>query len=113
MNNLNDIFVSQNQDEKNDIAGKITYTDILESIPGDKLDKPIENWNSIYKTEWRWRFLKLTYKNKLRSERYVLEISYVTNNQRYYFNRFGEWVKRDVDPQYDYFVDKEYYVYTM
>ena len=106
---LSNIFISQNESINNDISGKLTYTSILESIPENKLEKPLENWNNKYKTEWRWRFLRIKYQN---IERYVVEISYTSNNKRLYFNRFGEWVERDVDQLYDQFVEKIYYVYS-
>lgn len=99
-----DIFVRQ--EESNDISGKITVTNILEMMPGDTLKKPIPNWENEYKTEWRWRFLDLT------PEKQVLELSYITNGQRLYFNRYGQWVERNIDPIYDKYVKDEYYFYT-
>ncbi len=106
---LNNIFISQNESTNNDISGKLTYTSIFESIPENKLETPIKNWNNKYKTEWRWRFLRIIYQN---IERYVVEISYTNNNKRLYFNRFGEWVEREVNSFYDQFVEKTYYVYS-
>ena len=109
----NSIFISHNEANKdNDIAGKLTYTSIFESIPENKLEKRLDDWNKKYKTEWRWRFLRINYppiKN-----RYVVEISYMKYNseKRMYFNRYGEWVERIVSPIYDQFVEKEYFVYA-
>ena len=115
MDNNSSIFMCQNETNDNDIAGKITYTNIINTIPEEKLDKPIIDWKKKYKTEWRWRFLKLTESssNKKR-ERNVVEISYQKNNsnKRVYFNRHGEWVERVVDPVFDSFVEKEFYIYT-
>lgn len=103
------IFITQSEQNNNDISGKITYTSILESMPANKLEAPLKNWNKHYKTEWRWRFLKLSDTNM---ERFVVEISYTNSNERMYFNRFGEWVNRNIDKYYDQFVEKEYYAYT-
>ena len=111
-NNNKSIFISNNDhDEYNDIAGKLTYTSIYETIPDNKVEKQLNNWNKIYVTEWRWRFLRINYNNK---NRYVVEISFIKYNsdKRMYFNRFGNWVERIVDPIYDKFVEKEYFVYT-
>ena len=119
MENNSSIFMSQNDATDNDIAGKITYTNIINTIPEDKSEKQLPDWKKKYNTEWRWRFLKLTtsYENKkenIKQERHVVEISYQKNNsnKRIYFNRHGQWVEREVDPIFDNFVKKEYYVYT-
>lgn len=112
----NSIFISHNEINKyNDIAGKLTYTNIYESIPENKLEKQLENWNKKYSTEWRWRFLRISCQSgNNKKNRYVAEISYIKNNsnKRMYFNRYGEWVDRVVDQVYDQFVEKEYFVYT-
>jgi len=116
----NSIFISQNEANKNaDISGKLTYTSILESIPENKLEKPIREWNKQYKTEWRWRFLRIKIieikdNKQINKEKHVVEISYLkyNSNKRMYFNRFGNWVEDFVDPTYDLFIEKEYYVYT-
>ena len=52
MDNNSSIFMSQNETNDNDIAGKITYTNIINTIPEEKLDKPIIDWKKKYKTEW-------------------------------------------------------------
>lgn len=103
----NSIFISQNEIDDDDISGKLTYTNILETIPNSKLETPIVEWQKNHKTEWRWRFLKF-------DNRHVAEISYVDRiaNKRLYFNKHGEWVERVVSPVYDPYVDKIYYVYT-
>lgn len=109
MDNKN-IFLSQTDQstDNNDIAGKITYTNIIEEIPKNKLTKQIKNWEKQYKTEWRWRFLK-------DKERRVVEISYINRDtkQRMYFNKYGNWTKDVLIPQEcDVLVYEEYYVYT-
>lgn len=113
---LSNIFMSNEECNNSDISGKLTYTSILESIPENKLSEPLNNWESKYRTEWRWRFLKINYQHTKTMnivERYVVEISYMKrDHKRYYFNRFGEWVERYVDPFYDQFIEKVYYVYN-
>ena len=104
----NSIFISQNENNiDNDIAGKLTYTNIIETIPDNKIETQLTNWKKKYKTEWRWRFLFLKNKD-------VIEISYLKNNsnKRIYFNRYGQWVERTIDPIFDLFVKKKYYFYT-
>lgn len=116
MKNQN-IFLSQTDPDSNigggkdniDISGKITYTSVIESIPENKLEKPIPEWQTKYKVEWRWRFLK-------DGQRHVVEISYVDKKNikdRLYFNKYGQWIKQNIGPEYDQFVVKEYYVYTL
>jgi len=106
---MSSIFLSQN--DSNDISGKITYTDILESIPENKLEERLDGWEKLYETEWRWRFLEIPNQGTTRN---VIEISYLRkkSNKRIYFNKYGEWVKRDVDPIFDQYIKKVYYVYT-
>lgn len=113
MDYSNSIFISQSEAGKDsDISGKVTYTSIFESIPENKLEKPLANWNKKYKTEWRWRFLRINFAQM--KDRYVVEISYIkyNSNKRIYFNRYGEWVERVIDPIYDKFVEQEYFVYA-
>lgn len=122
----NSIFISNTS--SNDISGKITLTNVLNVIPPDSLEKPIDNWKLKYKTEWRWRILELISENisdndrekqsdmksKKNKTRRVVEISYIKydSNKRIYFNRYGEWVERNIDPIYDKFVTKQYFYYT-
>lgn len=109
------IFISQTEADDNDISGKITYTEILNSMPHNKVETQMDNWRKIYSTEWRWRFLRFTIiDNDKEIDKYVVEISYMKydSNKRVYFNRYGQWVVRDIDKAYDNFVEKEYYVYT-
>ena len=101
------IFVQQNTDFDTDISGKITYTSIIESIPETSIKEPISDWKKKYKKEWRWRFIEL-------NKRLIVEISHIENdsNERMYFNRYGEWLHREIDPVYDKYVKEEYYYYT-
>ena len=101
---MNDIF-AKNDSSSNDISGKLTYTNVYESIPQNKVTVPIPNWQSQYTTEWRWRFFNF-------DDRFVTEISFVKNNVRTYFNKHGVWVQRNVDPGYDKYVTKVYYAYS-
>lgn len=105
--NTNSIFITQTEFGNNCI-NKITLTDIMETIPKNRSEKPMENWSDHKKIEWRWRFLKLP------NDKQIVEISYIEskNKDRIYFNKSREWVKRIVDPVYDQFVVKEFYYYT-
>jgi len=103
------IFIKQDEINSNntDISGKVTYTNIMSTIPqGYKLE-PINNWQENYSTEWRWRFLQLT-KNKM-----SVEISKINrkNEDRVYLNRYKKWVNRDVPKEYDSYVIKTCYYY--
>ncbi|ARF09578.1 hypothetical protein Indivirus_1_201 [Indivirus ILV1] len=100
------IFLTQSSNTDNNISGKISYTSVIESIPENKLNSPISNWEKDYNTEWRWRFMK-------DNERHIVEISKKNKGEsRLYYNKYGEWVVRNIDDSYDKFVVKEYYVYT-
>lgn len=101
------IFLPQTSD--NNISGKITYTNIMETIPSDKLESSKEGWNQLHKTEWRWRFIKLPPSNKL-----TVEISYINHDsdKRIYFNKHGDWVERKIPQAFDSYVVKEYYYYS-
>jgi len=86
---------------------KLTYTDIVKTIPNGHVYEQITDWKNKYKTEWRWRFLDLD------EHRRVVEISKIDNNttdRLYYTN--GEWYKRDIDAIYDNCVVKLIYYYT-
>lgn len=102
---MNNIFEScDNNDE--DINHKVTYTNIMETIPPNHTTISIPNWEKTYNTEWSWRFLKF-------DDRFVTEISHKQKNEdRKYFNKFGEWVTIQHDPSYDKYVTEQYYVYT-
>ena len=105
----NNIFVSQNTlTDINDISGKITYTNIMDLIPNGNTEKKLNNWEHQYTTEWRWRFLELP------EDRITIEMSFIKNDNkdRIYFNRYGQWVNRYVDPIYDNYVTKQYYYYS-
>lgn len=102
----NSIFISHSEGSQ-DISGKITLTNILNLIPENSTKDQIINWKKSYKTEWRWRFLGLN------PERKVVEISFInSDNKRVYFNRYGNWVERNIDPEYDKFVIDQYFYYT-
>ena len=107
----NIIFISQSSGSSKDISGKITFTNIMNVIPKDNYDKPQDNWRKHNKTEWRWRFLEIPSEKNIRK---VIEISYMKpdSNKRIYFNRYGDWVERDIDPIFDQFVTKQHYYYT-
>lgn len=105
----NNIFISHNDvTSDNNISGKITYTNIIETIPPQKTTTKNENWKNEGKTEWRWRFLEFGKK------KFVVEISFMKHDsdKRKFFNKYGEWVERDLDPVYDQYVVEEYFYYT-
>lgn len=105
----NSIFISQTELNKNqNISGKISLTNILDSIPEGSVETRRKGWRKDKQNEWRWRFLKLPERNL------TVEISKLKYNKdtRLYLNNKGKWVKRDISPLYDIFVDREYYYYT-
>lgn len=103
----NSIFVTQEEASSNDIAGRITYTNIVDTIPENSSESPLPGWKQNKKMEWRWRFLDLP------DGRHTVEISFMKSDSdsRIYFNKTGQWVKRFVHPAYDKFVTKEFYYY--
>lgn len=104
---INSIFITQDE-IKEDISGKVTSTEILETIPKNRSLTPIKDWQKSKTTEWRWRFLTLP------GDRFIVEISYINknSNDRIYFNRYGQWVKRDISPEFDRYVTKTYFCYS-
>jgi len=104
---MNQNIFSPCDDFNDDINGKLTYTNIIDSIPKNYYKKPIENWEQDNKTEWRWRFLK--YNNKK-----TIEISYLKpySNKRMFFNKMGTWTNCEVSRIYDDCVFKECYYYA-
>ena len=106
----NSIFFTQDELNKNkggNISGKISYTNIMDTIPKESLEKPLKNWEQQKKTEWRWRFLKFP------DDRVTVEISFKKpDEERIYFNKKGEWVERFVDPVFDDYVEKSFYYYA-
>lgn len=102
----NSIFISR--DKTKSLNGKLTFTNVFETIPDGSVEKPSEeDWKSQGKTEWRWRFLQIGGKS-------TVEISCLKpdSNKRLYFNNKGEWVNREVDPVFDQFVTKERFYYS-
>ncbi len=88
------------------MTGKLTYTNILETIPKKSQKQPTPDWKKDYSYEWRWRFLEMKGK-------YILELSRQDrDDNRMYFNKYGEWVKKKVNSLYDNYVVEEYYYYV-
>ncbi len=105
---MDSIFITQSEvdRESKDLSGHLTETNILNTIPTNSSDSPLENWEAAGKSEWRWRFMEFMNKN-------TVEISYKKPNEpRLYFNRHGEWIARDVPKIYDEYVTRQYYVYS-
>ncbi len=116
MDTTDSVFIPQHTGYP-DVAGMITYTEFIDSIPADRHEVPIIDWQKHYKTEWRWRFLKFPVGSRdgRESDRHVIEISYVnaSSPNRVYLNRYGEWVERKVDSIFDDYVAKSFFVYTV
>lgn len=106
---MDSIFITQDEiNRSSDIAKKITYTNVMETIPENSSESPLDGWKDERKTEWRWRFMEFANNHK------TVEISYMPyNGKRKYFNRNGEWVERDISEIYDEYVIKEYYYYSV
>jgi hypothetical protein len=105
---IKNIFITNSDSENdNDISGRISATCILNTIPETALIDPIINWRKEYSTEWRWRFLKL-------NEKLTVEISYLTkiNDNRLFYNRYGEWVEKIVPKEYNDAIVKTFYYYV-
>lgn len=102
-----DIFITKSDKEDDDMSGRLTVTSVLNTIPKEAVIERIDNWKSNKNTEWRWRFLEF-------GDRHIVEISYETNNSsdRLYFNKFGEWVQREIPSEYDKYVIKTFYYYN-
>ena len=102
----NSIFISHSEGSQ-DISGKVTMTNIFNLIPENSIKTPISDWKKKYQNEWLWRFLELNPNRK------VVEISFMNkDSKRMYFNRYGIWVEREIDPLYDKYVIDQYYYYT-
>jgi hypothetical protein len=106
--NPNSIFVSQNEVYGDHINGKITFTNVVETIPECSSESPLPGWKKTKNIEWRWRFLDLP------DGRHTVEISFLKTDgkSRIYFNKDGQWVSRFVHPIYDKYVTKEFYYYN-
>ncbi len=106
---IQSIFITNSEDdsESKDISGRVTATCVLTTIPENATVDKMENWEDTMGTEWRWRFLE--YDN-----RRTVEISFVKRESpiRKYYNRYGEWVERDVPKEYDQHVVKTFYYYN-
>lgn len=105
----NSIFISQAEVKKdNDISGKLSMTNILDSIPKGHTETRQKDWRKKKQNEWRWRFLKLPDRDTM------VEISRLKYNKdiRLYLNNKGKWVERDISSVYDIFVEKEYFYYS-
>lgn len=107
-----DIFIKA-VNKKYNLSGKITATNVLETIPVNCLtEQSKQDWRKLGQTEWRWRFLTIGDTKK----KSTVEISYLKYDakpdERVYFNNEGKWVVRNVDPIYDQFVTKTLYYYS-
>ena len=104
---INSIFITQEEIKGSNLSGRITITNIMETIPKESIEKRLDDWEKSFNTEWRWRFLKFP------NGKIIVEISFVKKDvlKRIYFNKKGVWVERNIDPIFDQFVIKEFYYY--
>ena len=107
----NSIFIAHDEDTTDEIS--TTYTEIYDTIPGDKRTTPLPNWRKSYHVEWRWRFLKIPPGILDKKRRFVAEISYINydSKKRVYYNNRGERVYREVPSALDRYVTEEFYSY--
>ena len=96
-----DIFVKSNK--------KLNYKKILETIPPNNYKIPQIDKLKKGLIEWRWRFIQLV------GSKLVVEISHydLKSKTRFYLKESGNWVKRDIPKEYDKFVIKKYYYYSL
>jgi len=101
-----DIFITKSEIE-DDMSGRVTVTCVLNTIPEQAVTDRLTDWKQKMNTEWRWRFLEF-------DDRKTVEISYETSDsdKRLYFNKFGEWVTREVPIEYDKYVIKTFFYYN-
>lgn len=104
---IHSIFITNSECQDADISGKVTTTSVLDTIPKQAVKIKMENWEKTYNTEWRWRFLEI-------NDNKTVEISYYNKNSvdRIYYNKYGEWVTREVPKEYDIHVVETYYYYS-
>ena len=104
-----DIFI------KKDDVGKyeklkldaIDYKEIMSTIPEDSTPEPNPKFLEMGRREWRWRVLEFDKDDK------KMEISYYdpNNKKRYYLNKTGNWIEKDIPITYDKLVTKTNYYY--
>jgi hypothetical protein len=104
------VFMPYSEINKNtNISGKITYTDMLRSIPEGSGEVQMTDWKLTKNKEWRWRFFE--FNNKM-----YTEISNTDKNGNIsYINQYGEIVKKEqheIGPEYDKYIKKVFYYYT-
>lgn len=101
----NSIFITQDEIKRSSLIE--TYTSVINTIPKYAVNTRDPDWRKKYKKEFRWRFLMLPENKK------IAEISHINNDEelRTYFNKYGDWVKRELPSIYDQYVIEEYYYY--
>ena len=105
--NSNSIFLKKDHGADT-IDGKITLTNIMETIPPNSSESPNEESIKSGKTEIRWRILE--FYNDVR----VVEISRMKpkyKGKRKYFTKKGIWRFGEVSAVYDDYVVKQFYYY--
>jgi len=114
---MNNIFLKKaEQQEVKAISSdaentKVSKVEILKSIPQSATKTEQIKLKETH-TEWRWRIFKFPNGNDGQTKESI-EISYIKpNEKRLYVNRNGEWVNREIGPEFDKFVIDQFYHYT-
>ena len=90
---------------------KVSKVEILKSIPTGAIKTEQKELKETH-TEWRWRIFKFP-KGTNGETKESIEISYQKPNQdRLYVNKNGEWVNREIGPEFDKFVVDQFYHYA-
>lgn len=103
------IFIKKDDVEKYEklTLDAIDYKEIISTIPEDSTSEPNPEFLKMGRREWRWRVLEFDENDK------KMEISYYdpTNKKRYYLNKTGKWIEKDIPDTYDKLVTKVNYYY--
>jgi hypothetical protein len=103
-----DIDITPNNNNTT-INNTISKIDLDEVIPPDAVKIPINNWETKYMAEHRFRILDIHDKRKL-------EISYKKKDEprKFLRNKNGqcEFVYKEINSKYDDYVIDSYYYYT-
>jgi hypothetical protein len=100
-----DIFIKRSDIEPKNI--KLIKDDVLGTIPTDAVKKK-DDILCLTNIEWRWRIFKIPKKDNE-----VIEISFKRpGEKRWYINKMGEWITRNVSSEFDQYIIDEYYNYS-
>jgi hypothetical protein len=91
-------------------ANKMSYEEILKTIPPNSFGKPQSDKNN--KIEIRWRFLNIPSSSPNKYKKIVEISKRHPNSSRKYLNKDNMWTDTVVDPYFDQFVVEQYYYYS-